>query len=238
MKKLVIFFVTMAMVLGMNQCKKNETPASTDTPVVSNWVRITMRVGGGGREMDTVYPGTGAVVYQEGDIIYVGNNGLYRGKLEYHNGAFSGLVADPVSDDYLHFYYLGKLTPSPAPRINETTDFTVSIANQTSRLDVISYGRSTTKYINEKTAYTCMLMNKCGLVKFMAWPTPSTTNSTVTISGMKTSATISFDAVNPGITPNDATGEDITLHKLSGSEPAERWAILLHRMRLRPRFLT
>ena len=76
MKKLVIFFVTMAMVLGMNQCKKNETPASTDTPVVSNWVRITMRVGGGGREMDTVYPGTGAVVYQEGDIIYVGNTGL------------------------------------------------------------------------------------------------------------------------------------------------------------------
>ena len=227
MKKLVVFFAIIAFVLGLAQCKKKETPVTPDTPVaVDNWVRITLSVGGG-RDMDTVYPGTGAVVYQKGDIIYVGNNGLYRGKLEYQNGTFSGLVADPETDDYLHFYYLGKLTPNPAPRINETTDFTVSIADQTSELNVISYGRSTTKYINETTAYTCMLKNKCGLVKFMAWPTPSTTNSTVTISGMKTTATISFDAVNPGITPNDATGENITLHKLRGSDPAERWAILL-----------
>ena len=176
--------------------------------------------------MDTVYPGTGAVIYEEGDIIYVGNNGLYRGKLEYHNGAFSGLVADPVETDYLHFYYLGKLMPSPAPRINETTNFTVSIANQSATLPIISYGHSTTLYNNGISAYVCMLENKCGLVKFMAWPTPSTTNTAVTISGMKTTATISFDAVNPGITPSDATGE-VTLHKVDGSDPAERWAILL-----------
>ena len=224
MKKFSIIVLAMALVLGLAQCKK-QTPDTPDDDI--NWVRITLSVGGGGRDMDTVYPGTGAVVYQKGDIIYVGNNGLYRGKLEYQNGTFSGLVADPVTDDYLHFYYLGKLTPNPAPRINETTDFTVSIADQTSELNVISYGRSTTKYINETTAYTCMLKNKCGLVKFMAWPTPSTTNNTVTISGMKTTATISFDAVNPGITPNDATGENIKLHKLRGSDPAERWAILL-----------
>ena len=43
---------------------------------------------------------------------------------------------------------------------------------------------------------------------------------------MKTTATISFGE-NPGITPNDATGENITLHKVRGSDPAERWAILL-----------
>ena len=229
MKKLVIFFVTMAVVLGMSQCKKQNTPAKIDTNVkpvaVDNWVRITMRVGGGGRDMDTVYPGTGAVVYEDGDIIYVGNNGLYRGKLEYHNGAFSGLVADPVTDDYLHFYYLGKLTPNPAPRINETTAFTVSIANQTGGLNVLSYGHSTTKYMDEATVYTCMLENKCGLAKFMAWPTPSTTNTAVTMSGMKTTATISF-AGNPGITPTEATG-DLTLHNVNGSDPAERWAILL-----------
>ena len=219
----------MAVVLGMSQCKKQNTPAKIDTNVkpvaVDNWVRITMRVGGGGRDMDTVYPGTGAVVYEDGDIIYVGNNGLYRGKLEYHNGAFSGLVADPVTDDYLHFYYLGKLTPNPAPRINETTAFTVSIANQTGGLNVLSYGHSTTKYMDEATVYTCMLENKCGLAKFMAWPTPSTTNTAVTMSGMKTTATISF-AGNPGITPTEATG-DLTLHNVNGSDPAERWAILL-----------
>ena len=227
MKKLIIFFVAIAMVLSVSQCKKHETPATHDTPVVDgNWVHITMRVGGGGRDMDTVYPGTGAVVYKTGDIIYVGNNGLYRGKLEYHNGAFSGLVCDPEPSDYLHFYYLGKLTPSPLPAINETTSFTVSIANQTGGLEVLSYGHSTTKYSDGISVYTCMLENKCGLVKFMAWPTPSTTNNTVTISGMKTTATISFAAENAGITPTDATG-DMTLYKISGSDPAERWAILL-----------
>ncbi|MBO4574907.1 MAG: hypothetical protein J5708_06260 [Bacteroidales bacterium] len=225
MKKLIIFFVTIAVVLGMNQCKKQESPATHDTPVVSKWVRITMRVGGG-RDMDTVYPGTGAVIYEEGDIIYVGNTGKYRGKLEYHNGSFSGLVADPVETDYLHFYYLGKLTPSTTPAINETTEFTVSIADQSVTLPIVSYGHSTTLYNNGISAYVCMLENKCGLAKFMAWPTPSTTNTAVTISGMKTTATISFDAVNPGITPTDATGA-ITLHKRKNSDPAERWAILL-----------
>ena len=226
MKKLIIFFVTMAVVLGMNQCKKKETPTSHDTPVVSNWVRISMRVGGGGREMDTVYPGTGAVVYEEGDIIYVGNTGKYRGKLEYHNGSFSGLVADPEETDYLHFYYLGKLKPSPTPAINETTAFTVSIADQSATLPIISYGHSTTLYDDGISAYVCMLENKCGLVKFMAWPTPSTTNTVVTISGIKTTATISFATENPGVTTNDATGV-VTLHKVNGSDPAERWAILL-----------
>ena len=223
MKKYIIFIIAVALVLGMAQCKKQETPNTPDDDI--NWVRISMSVGGG-RDMDTVYPGTGAVIYEEGDIVYVGNNGLYRGKLEYHDGTFSGLVADPVTDDYLHFFYLGKLTPNPAPRINETTDFTVSIADQSSELPIISYGHSTTKYINETSTYTCMLKNKCGLVKFMAWPTPSTTTNTVTISGMKTTATISFDAVNAGIIPSDATGE-VTLHHVVGSDPAERWAILL-----------
>ena len=227
MKKYITFIIAAVLVFGLVQCKKNETPATPDTPDDNiHWVRITLSVGGGGRDMDTVYPGTGAVVYQKGDIIYVGNNGLYRGKLEYQNGTFSGLVADPETDDYLHFYYLGKLTPNPAPRINETTDFTVSIADQTSELNVLSYGHSTTKYIDDYTAYTCMLMNKCGLVKFMAWPTPSTTNETVTISGVKTTAVISFDAETPGITSADGTGA-VTLHKVDGSDPAERWAILL-----------
>ena len=227
MKKLSILVLAIAIVLGISQCKKQEVPATHETPVaVDNWVRITMKVGGGGREMDTVYPGTGAVVYEEGDIIYVGNKGLYRGKLEYHNGSFSGLVADPEADDYLHFFYLGKLKPSPTPAINVTTDFTVSIANQSGGLNILSYGHSTRMYSDEVTVYTCMLENKCGLAKFMAWPTPSTTDNTVTISGMKTTATISFDTQNAGITPADGTGV-VTLHNIKNSDPAERWAILL-----------
>ena len=69
-----------------------------------------------------------------------------------------------------------------------------------------------------------MLRNKCGLVKFMLWPVPSENNSTVKVSGMKTTATINF--ANPGITPADDTG-DVTLYQVSDTVPAERWAILL-----------
>lgn len=71
-----------------------------------------------------------------------------------------------------------------------------------------------------------MLKNKCGFLKFRAWPAPSTTTDydTVKISGMKTTALIDF--ANPGITPTDAIGE-VKLHHVSGTDAAERWAILL-----------
>ena len=69
-----------------------------------------------------------------------------------------------------------------------------------------------------------MLENKCGLFKFRAWPTPSENNTLVTISGMKTTALIDF--THPGITPTDAIGE-VKLHHVSGTDAAERWAILL-----------
>ena len=233
MKKFSTIIMAIALVLGLAYCKKQETPDTPDADV--NWVRITMRVEGGGRDMDTVFPGTGAVVYQDGDIIYVGNNGLYRGKLEYQNGTFSGLVCDPEPTDYLHFYYLGELTPSnrlplindkDTLAINRTRSFTVSIADQLSGLNILSYGRSTEPYINDKTAYTCMLMNQCGLVRFILPQAPSETNDTVTISDMKTTAKIYFDVDNPGITTTDTIGV-VTLHKHIGSDPVERWAILL-----------
>ena len=71
-----------------------------------------------------------------------------------------------------------------------------------------------------------MLGNKCGLLKFRAWPAPSTTTDydTVKISGMKVKAIIDF--ANPGITPADTIGE-VKLHHVSGTDAAERWAILL-----------
>ena len=71
-----------------------------------------------------------------------------------------------------------------------------------------------------------MLENKCGLLKFRAWPAPSTTTDydTVKISLMKTTALIDFE--NPGITSTDDIGE-MKLHHVSGTDAAERWAILL-----------
>ena len=176
-----------------------------------------------------VYPESGAYVFQNGDKLYVGNNGHYIGTLEYYNGAFSGDIETDTTTyhDYLHFYFIGgtydgDLYTSGA---NATESFEWSIADQTeSELPVLSYGHSTRKFSNKTTAYSCMLENKCGLVKFWAWPKPSTSNTLVTISGMKTTAVIDF--ANHGITSTDATGE-VKLHQVDGSNPAERWAILL-----------
>ena len=221
MKKLSTLFIALALVLGLSQCKKKETPTVTPA-AIGNYVYISVNAGHGDKHI--VYPETGAYVFQDGDKLYVSNSGKFRGTLVYQDGVFSGLVADPTTDDYLHFFFVGGLTPTPAPSINETTESTINIADQTEGLPVISYGRSTTKYINENTTYACMLENKCGLVKFMAWPTPSTTSNTVTISGVKTTAKLDF--ANGGIVPTAATGE-VTLYKLDGSDPAERWAILL-----------
>ena len=233
MKKINIIIIAIALLFGTGQCKKQEVPETPETPGVieGNMFHISVNVNEGSRHI--VYPESGAYVFENGDKLYVGNNGHYIGTLEYYDGAFSGdiEIADTCAaayKDYLHFYFIGGAytgelyTPSAT---NPTRSFEWSIADQTgSKLPILSYGHSTQKYSKKVSAYSCMLENKCGLVKFWAWPTPSTSNTLVTISGMKTTAIIDF--ANPGITTKDETGE-VKLHKISGSDPAERWAILL-----------
>lgn len=216
MKKLNAYLLAVALLLGMTQCKK-EQPASGTTTDGGETVYITMKVDNGGRHI--VYPGTGAVVYGEGDVIYVGNGGHYVGSLTYHDGAFSGNITSPNTADYLHFYFVGGQTPSVMPQAGSTTDFTVSIADQSNKLPVLSYGKSNTKYIDGNTTYTCMLENKCGLVKFTL--ANDGTNGAVTVAGMLTDATINF--ATPGITPAGTTGS-ITLYPETATE---KWAILL-----------
>ena len=231
MKKIITLIIALALVLGLSQCKKNVEQIATVTPGVNgNLVHISVNAGHGDKHV--VYPESGAYVFENGDKLYVGNNGHYIGTLEYYDGAFSGVIeiADTCAaayNDYLHFYfiggaYTGELLTSGT---NPTRSFEWSIADQTgSRLPILAYGHSTRKFSHKTTAYSCMLENKCGLVKFWAWPTPSTSNTLVTISGMKTTALIDFE--NPGITASDDNGV-VKLHKISGSDPAERWAILL-----------
>ena len=214
MKKITLALVAFMLVLGMTQCKKEQQ--NNIIPDEGETVYITMKVADDGGK-HTVYPGTGAVVYGDGDVIYVGNNGHYVGTLTYANGAFSGTITSPSTSDYLHFYFTGGKTPANNPTTN-TTSFTVNISDQSTNLPVLSYGHSKTKYVDGTTAYTCMLENKCGLVKFV--PSEATSNP-ITVSGMKTTATINF--ATPGITPTDATGA-VTLYSVSGSE---KWAILL-----------
>ena len=218
MKKITLALVAFMLVLGMTQCKKEQQPNNTPT-ADGETVYISMKVADNGGK-HVVYPGTGAVVYGNGDKIYVGNNGKYVGTLTYANGTFSGSITNPSTSDYLHFYFTGGKTPATNPTAGSTTSFTVDISNQSSKLPVLSYGHSTSKYIDGTTAYTCMLENQCGLVKFV----PSiATSKVISVGGMKTTATINFASGSEGITPVDATGA-VTLYSVSDTE---KWAILL-----------
>lgn len=233
MKRINTIIIAIALLLGLGQCKKNELPVTPETPEVEgNQVYISVSVNGGSKHI--VYPESGVYFFETGDKLYVGNHGYYVGTLEYSAGVFSGTIE--INDtcaaayrDYLHFYFIGGAytgTLKTPEDTNPTRSFEWSIADQTSKLPILSYGHSTQKYTNQTTAYSCMLENKCGLLKFRAWPAPSTTTDydTVKISGMKVKAIIDF--ANPGITPADTIGE-VKLHHVSGTDAAERWAILL-----------
>ena len=211
--------IASVMILGMTQCKKH---VKTITPSnLGETVHITLNVDGGSKA--GVNTTTGEVDYADGDVIYVGNNGTYCGYLTYDGSVFSGDIAPTSGDDtdYLHFYFMGnKGGTSGAPN-------SVDIIDQRSQYPVISYGRSSSLYNSGTTSYHSTLLNKCALVKFNI--TGVDTDKDITITGMKNTVTVNFNA-NKGATTGEPysfsmTGNgEITLHPVSN---AERWAILL-----------
>lgn len=213
MKRISTFIIAIALLLGLSQCKKQETPNTTETD--GKLVHISVNVNHGSKH--TVNP-DGTYSFQNGDLLYVGNNGRYIGTLEYQSGVFSGDIFSPSTEDYLHFYFTGGKEPTTAPTQGTTTAFTVSIADQSGNLPVLSYGQSTEKYTTANATYHCALENKCGLVKFVL---SEGTSDPITISGMKTTAAINFSA--PGITPIITPG-NITLYS---ANETEKWAVLL-----------
>ncbi len=79
MKKLSIVIISLALVLGLSQCKKKVTeitPAATPE-VNGNLVHIRVNAGHGDKHV--VYPESGAYVFENGDKLYVGNHGYYVG---------------------------------------------------------------------------------------------------------------------------------------------------------------
>ena len=219
MKKITLALMAVMLVLGMTQCKKEQPTPTPDPTPDGETVYISMKVDDGGKHI--VYPGTGAYVFEDGDKIYVGNNGHYVGTLTYGNGTFSGSITSPSTSDYLHFYFTGGKAPASNPSAGSTTSFTVDISDQSSKLPVLSYGRSHIRYVDGTTAYSCMLENQCGLVEFS---TESPGSVTLEIDGMKTTALIDF--VKPGITPTDERGS-ITLYPKPNTTGYIRYAILM-----------
>lgn len=211
MKRMSYFVIALALMLGLAQCKKESIE-----PQNEGGVRITLNVENSGNR-HAVDTELGTVTYQDGDVIYVGDGSHFIGTLTRENGTFSGTInPEPADGAQIHFYFLGGLTPSVTPEAGSTSDFTVNISDQTSKLPVLSYEHTT--YYEGTTEYSCELKNKCGLVRF---PLENAAGS-VKVSGMHTEATISFNGT-PGINPTNTTGQ-VSLYSVSETE---KWAILL-----------
>ena len=212
-----------ALLLGMAQCKKEPATPNGDN---NGGVRITLKVNDGNNgEKLNVYPATGAVIFTEGDVIYVGNNGKYVGTLTFENGLFQGTIDSEncSTNDYLHFYFVGNKPTSPSTLAAGTTSYTVDISDQSAGLPAISYAPSTAKYSPSTTAYTAKLLNKSALVKFV--PSLATTQP-ITVSGLNNEVQINF--ANHTLAPTGTTGS-ITLFSAGDSE---KWAILLEQASL------
>ena len=237
MKRLSTIIMALALVLGMSQCKKQETPTNGNggekvhiTLNVNNGENISVNVDNGSRH--DMSPRLGMVKFENGDVLYVGHDGKYIGYLTYQNGAFAGdLPAATNTSDYLHFYFLGGKGPDVGSITGNPTSFNISIADQSTKLPVLCYGRSTKTY-GSTTNYSAVLEYKCALVKFNL---NKATDYKCTLLNMPTEATISFaTTAGDDFTPiaKTSTTDTIDLYREEGNTGV-RWAILLPGTNLR-----
>jgi len=233
MKRLSTIIMALALVLGMSQCKKQETPTTGNTTPTNPGVHITVNVGDqdgkdNNGEKHNIAPAYGLFSFSSGDKLYVGHNGEFVGTLKFKNGFFDGTIypAPNVTDQPLHFFFLGNSELKSDTVVNQTTSLSISIADQSANLPVLSYGASTAPYTGPNKTYSTTLKNKCALVRF---DLQNQGDYEVTLSNVPTLATVNF--ANP--TPENAIVategqdyDDITLYGEEGNT-AIRWAILL-----------
>ena len=217
MKKLGMFALAFALMLGLTQCKKENTTTSSDDGVK---VPITLNVNGGNGSRVAVEGGTGVVTFESGDVLYVASNGTYVGTLTYNGENFTGEVNEPAEGEKLHFYFLGNKTPDFNA---DNTGCSVVISDQTTELPVISYAPSRENYEIGLTTYNATLLNKCALVKFNV---TSASEAATCIVGMNNEVTVNFTD-NSFEYGKDGEGI-ITLAAGNG----EKWAILLPQERI------
>ena len=235
MKRIGTMLMASLLLLGLTQCKK-EQKIEPDT---DEGVYITVDVNGGSKGsrviVDPNAPGGYATVaFEEGDKLYVANNGYYRGYLLYQDGKFKGKI-EAYSDDYLHFYFVGGCTPEGISTTQQAvpgikTSFTVNITDQTEKYPVIAYGHSTIKYDAETTSYSATLDNYCSIMKVPI--EGAGTANTVTLRGMNNQVTVDLNANNGDVTGDPFTFSsspelgygEIMFHNQSDNE---KWAVVL-----------
>ena len=211
-KGTMLLLAALMLIGGMTNCKKKQAEPQN---VVVNQVKITLDAGGNGDSKYTINTTTGAVTFQNGDVIYVGDGSHYIGTLTREGGVFSGNINEPANGTDIYFYFVGNLTPNTAPSAGSTSSFTVDISNQSSQMPVLSCNKVT--YYTGVSSYSCKLQNKCALVKF----TTTSTSATVHVGGLYTEAKIDF--ANNSITNNGTTG----FIALKSASYTEKWAVLL-----------
>ena len=239
MKKLSTIIMALALVLGMSQCKKQETPATgNSTPGFYITVNVGDQDGKDGKdnngEKHNIAPAYGLFSFSNNDVLYVGHAGKFVGTLKFKNGFFSGTIhpTDALNTPQpLHFYFLGNAAISQSNDTiydaeNPKTSIGINIADQRENLPVLSYGASTKPFTGTGTTYSTTLKNKCALVRF---DLRNQGNYEVTLSNVPTLATVNF--ANPTaetaiVATEGQTNGSITLYGESGNT-AYRWAILL-----------
>ena len=233
MKRLSTIIMALALVLGMSQCKKQETPTTGNTTPSNPGGHITVNVGDkdgkdDNGEKHNIAPQYGLFSFSSGDVLYVGHNGQYVGTLKFKNGFFDGTIYPDasVTDQPLHFFFLGNSELDGDTIVNQTTSLSISIADQSENLPVLSYGASTKPFTGAGTTYSTTLKNKCALVRF---DLQNQGDYEVTLSNVPTLATVNF--ANPTaetaiVATEGQTNGNITLYGEEGNT-AIRWAILL-----------
>ena len=217
MKKIGTFIMALALVLGLSQCKKQETPATPDAD--GDIVYISVKANDGDRE--AVYPHTGAVVYGNGDKIYVSNGTKCLGFLTYNTGAFAGGITNPGYGNYLYFYFIGGEHEIPWQQAPGLTSWDFNLSGQLSHLPVVSFGKSTTPYTGPNVTYSCTLINQCALVHFDY----TGTRPEFDLGNVPTWVTFDFTDTENGIKPKEGSNNgSITLYR---EEIYSRWAIML-----------
>ena len=216
MKKLSFIVMACLMVLSLTQCKKNE-PAN-DNADNGDRVSITLKLENGGQK---AHPeennGLANIVYDNEDVVYVGSDGKYMGILTYNGSLFTGSInAAATAGEPLQFIFMGGQDVTANLTENSTTEYTFSLANQSTSLGVVSCAASNEDFSATNLNYTAYLRNKCALVKFDLGDV--SIDDVITLTGVKNELVINFDGT---VTTNDNTGNIATY-----GTGATRYAVL------------
>ena len=229
MKRLGAILLACALILGMSQCKKE----NTNTNAEGEPVHIVLKVDNDGQRCN-LDPTTGAYDFTTGDILLVGYNGKKAGELTYFSDdeEFRGdITIEPyVTGQNLHFYYLNGESYTP----NADGECTVDISDQRDGLPVLAYGVSNETFPSD--TYSAHLQNKCALVKFELvdlYGGPGTYMDIV-VTGMQNLMKINFQNNSISSDKFKATEVDYSNMRYTNGEihlyhqtESVKWAILL-----------